>query len=162
MLYQRPEPSTCTSQAVRFLATCLTTLVCLIWAVPECANANPAHGVEKAIESTVFIRVDHIFSGRLTTSTGTGFLVHQDGWIVTNAHVVSDTALVMVGKERRRARAKVKKVTVILNSGAKNEVEVEARIVARDAEVDLALLKIQGPQQPILDIWNPNDTSVTQ
>jgi serine protease Do len=54
---------------------------------------------------------------------GSGFLIHRAGYVVTNAHVVARTA------ERQ----------VVLADGS----EHSARIVAKDPEHDLALLKIE-------------------
>ncbi len=55
---------------------------------------------------------------------GSGFVVHRDGWVVTNAHVVegSSTIEVDLGKGRRLA----------------------AKVVGADAESDVALLKIDA------------------
>jgi len=58
------------------------------------------------------------------TSLGSGFLVHPDGYIVTNAHVV------------RRAR----KITVTLA----DESAFSADVVAANSEHDLAVLKVRG------------------
>lgn len=62
------------------------------------------------------------------TSLGSGFVIHQDGFIVTNAHVVSRSA----------------ELKVIFASGA----EYEARIIALDREHDLAVVKID-PDEPL-------------
>jgi len=65
------------------------------------------------------------------SSVGSGFVIHEDGFIVTNAHVVSS------GTELR----------VTFADGS----EHEARVVARDTERDLAVIKIEadGPLKPI-------------
>lgn len=55
---------------------------------------------------------------------GTGFIVSEDGLILTNRHVVADTAA---------------EYTVVLNTGEK----VPARVVARDAALDLAIVRIE-------------------
>jgi len=58
------------------------------------------------------------------TSVGSGFVIHEDGYVVTNAHVVAKTA------ERK----------VIFS----DEREYDAQIVAIDTERDMAILKIEG------------------
>ncbi len=61
--------------------------------------------------------------------TGSGVIISDDGYILTNNHVVE----------------KAEELTVILN----NEKEYKARIVGRDPKTDLAVLKIEtdGPVQ---------------
>jgi serine protease Do len=60
---------------------------------------------------------------------GSGFVIHRDGWVVTNAHVVEGSATIEVdlGQGRRLA----------------------ARIVGSDAETDIALLKVDPGPQPL-------------
>ncbi len=53
---------------------------------------------------------------------GSGFIIDPDGTIVTNNHVIGDSA----------------EMTVILNDGS----EYEARLIGRDEKTDLAVLKI--------------------
>jgi serine protease Do len=60
---------------------------------------------------------------RSNTSLGSGFLISEDGYVVTNNHVVS-------GEES---------VTVILDDGS----EYTAKLVGTDDKTDLALLKIE-------------------
>lgn len=56
---------------------------------------------------------------------GSGFLVSQDGYIVTNAHVVSDLEA---------------KYSVFLNDGSSHD----ATVIAADSLLDVAVLKIEG------------------
>jgi hypothetical protein len=58
--------------------------------------------------------------------TGSAFCIHPDGWFLTNAHVAQGA------------------LTLVLNSGLKAEKAYTARVVRSDAELDLALLHIDG------------------
>ena len=60
---------------------------------------------------------------RSNTSVGSGFLISEDGYVVTNNHVIADE----------------ESVTVILDDGA----EYEADVIGSDDKTDLALLKIE-------------------
>ena len=61
---------------------------------------------------------------RIGNSLGSGFIISEDGYIVTNNHVL--------GEEN------VSRVMVVLHDGTRSL----ARVVGRDARVDIALLKI--------------------
>ncbi len=58
---------------------------------------------------------------------GSGFVIHRDGWVITNAHVVE-------GAER---------VEVDLGEGVPR---IPARLVGLDGESDVALLKVEPPR----------------
>jgi serine protease Do len=60
----------------------------------------------------------------LQQSSGSGFLVSRDGYILTNNHVVEDASRVRVAMQDRRV--------------------FEAKIVGRDPTTDVAVLKIDG------------------
>jgi serine protease Do len=63
--------------------------------------------------------------GRLQpTSQGSGFFISQDGYVVTNNHVVEGGA----------------EFTVVLDNGD----ELEAKLIGRDARTDLAVLKVDA------------------
>lgn len=74
---------------------------------------------------------------------GSGFLVSADGYIVTNAHVVSD---------------KDAKYTVYLNDEAK----YDASVVSADATLDIAVLKIDGSNLPFLQFGDSDAVKVGQ
>jgi serine protease Do len=56
------------------------------------------------------------------TSQGSGFFISEDGYIVTNNHVVDDGAA----------------FTVVMNDGT----ELEAKLIGKDSRTDLAVLKV--------------------
>lgn len=72
---------------------------------------------------------------------GSGFLVSPDGYIVTNKHVVSDEQA---------------EYTVFLNDGSK----YSAQVVARDEELDLAVMKISGSSFPFLVFGDSDNLQV--
>src|SRR5262245_33639414 len=57
-------------------------------------------------------------------ASGSGFLIREDGYLVTNAHVVTD----------------VERIQVKLSDGRR----LEGRLVGQDDRVDLALVKIEA------------------
>ena len=65
-------------------------------------------------------------------SLGSGFIISKDGYILTNHHVVKDAEKVIVRLNDRR--------------------ELEAKIIGSDKRSDIALLKIEANQLPIVKI----------
>lgn len=75
---------------------------------------------------------------------GTGFIISEDGMILTNAHVVSDQKA---------------DYTVLTNEGKK----YPAKVLARDSLRDLAIIKIQAPQKlPILKLGDSDKLQIGQ
>jgi Trypsin-like peptidase domain len=72
--------------------------------------------------------------------SGSGFIFHPDGYILTNNHVVADSA----------------EHVVILSNGNR----VTAKVVATDPKIDLALLKIPGSNFPVLPLGESRKISV--
>jgi serine protease Do len=64
---------------------------------------------------------------------GSGFIISPDGLIVTNRHVVDDASATY---------------TVVLADGSKHD----AKVLARDTAIDLALIKIDGKNLPTLSL----------
>ncbi len=73
-------------------------------------------------------------------SQGSGFIIREDGYLVTNAHVVGDA-------ERIQAR---------LSDGRR----FDAKVVGLDERVDLALLKIDATGLPVAQLGDSNRTRV--
>lgn len=74
---------------------------------------------------------------------GSGFLVSEDGLIVTNKHVVSQEDAEYI---------------VFLNDGSKHE----AKLVARDPSNDIAVIKIDGHNLPFLQFADSGNLQVGQ
>jgi len=68
-------------------------------------------------------------------SLGSGFLISPDGYVVTNNHVVAPAR-----------GATVESITVTLN----DRKEYTARLIGRDEDSDLAVLKIDAPNLPFV------------
>jgi serine protease Do len=79
---------------------------------------------------------------QLDQSFGSGFIISNDGYILTNNHVVEDAT----------------KLKVELKSGAR----YEAKVVGTDPAIDMALIKIdpQGKQLPSLPLGDSNKLRV--
>ncbi len=104
---------------------------------PDAATrGNPAPGSSDDIME--FFRRQ---SRRPTYAVGSGFLVERTGYILTNAHVIQDSA----------------KITVRLDSGD----EFTAKVIGTDDETDLAVLKIEpGKDLPVVDLGNSDNARV--
>lgn len=74
---------------------------------------------------------------------GSGFLVSQDGMIITNKHVVSDEKA---------------EYTVFTNDGKK----YDAKVIARDPVNDIAVLRIEGKKFPYLELGDSDKLQVGQ
>jgi serine protease Do len=75
-----------------------------------------------------------------SNSFGSGFIVSGDGYILTNAHVVSQATQIRVTLKDRR--------------------ELAARIVGEDATTDVALLKVEAQDLPHVAIGQVEDVRV--
>lgn len=100
----------------------------------------------KILPSIVGIKVEYnvnsplsIFSRQTQTSTatasGSGIIISDDGYILTNNHIVSTTS-----SESYYEVSEATKVTVTLFN---DETEYEAKIIGKDEQTDLAVIKIE-------------------
>ncbi|TWF56985.1 Do family serine endopeptidase [Neorhizobium alkalisoli] len=74
------------------------------------------------------------------TAQGSGFFISEDGYIVTNNHVVSDGQA----------------YTVVLSDGT----ELDAKLVGKDSRTDLALLKVDAPARKFTYVSFADDSKV--
>jgi serine protease Do len=77
-----------------------------------------------------------------STSLGSGFIVSKDGYILTNAHVVDDANVVTVRLTDKR--------------------EFRAKVVGSDKQSDVAVLKIDASNLPVVRIGDPKQSKVGQ
>lgn len=77
---------------------------------------------------------------RKSPSLGSGFIISEDGYILTNNHVVDGADKVMVRLIDRR--------------------EFEAEVIGLDPRSDLALLKIDADDLPVVELAKPDDIEV--
>ncbi|MFT3934768.1 MAG: Do family serine endopeptidase [Chitinophagaceae bacterium] len=75
-------------------------------------------------------------------ASGSGVIISADGYIVTNNHVVDHAT----------------DVTVTLN----NRKDYKAKVIGTDANTDLALLKIEATNLPVMAIGNSDDARLGQ
>ena len=75
-------------------------------------------------------------------SLGSGFVVSNDGYVVTNHHVVKDAEEIIVKLSDRR--------------------ELEAKVIGSDPRSDIALLKIDAKNLPVVDLGSSSDLKVGQ
>ncbi|MGM0424792.1 MAG: DegQ family serine endoprotease [Thermodesulfobacteriota bacterium] len=81
---------------------------------------------------------------RRQNSLGSGFIISQDGYVVTNNHVI----------------ARADEIKVTLQGG---EDSIPAEVVGRDPETDLALLKIDTDKKlPVLEFGDSQELDVGQ
>ncbi|MGA2233334.1 MAG: trypsin-like peptidase domain-containing protein, partial [Tepidisphaeraceae bacterium] len=78
---------------------------------------------------------------RKANSLGSGFIIHEDGYVVTNNHVID----------------KARQITVELSDGRK----LPATLISADADADLAILKISDPKPlPVLELGDSSDLMI--
>ncbi len=77
---------------------------------------------------------------RETSSLGSGFIISKDGYILTNHHVVDGADEVIVRLNNRE--------------------EYEAKVIGSDKDSDVALIKIEGDDFPMLEFGDSNALKV--
>ena len=89
----------------------------------------------------------HFFQGpgrgfvpKETNSLGSGFIISKDGYILTNHHVVNNASEIIVKLKDRR--------------------ELEAKLIGSDEMTDVALLKVDASDLPVVQIGSPDQLQV--
>ena len=93
--------------------------------------------------TTVTIDRSNIFSlPQELQGVGTGVIVHSDGYILTNSHVVSDGEAVDVG--------------VLFNDGNTSQ----GKVLWNDPQMDLALVKVDKVDFPVADLGDSDNVQI--
>ena len=87
-------------------------------------------------------RGGHVFVEPEQKASGSGVIISADGYIVTNNHVVNGAT----------------NISVTLN----NRKNYTAKVVGTDPNTDLALIKIDGKDLPVMNIGNSDDVKLGQ
>ena len=85
-------------------------------------------------------------------AAGSGVILHPDGYVITNAHVVDGARQIQVllplsADERSRAKSTLKP----------RGKRVGAQIIGLDRETDLALVRVQGKNLPHLELGDSDE-----
>lgn len=110
-----------TVEAVRKVSPCVVSIVVAKY-LPRIHDINPG----QFFNPFLFGDVEDGAKQRITVGGGSGFLVHSDGLVLTNKHVVFDAEA---------------EYTVLMNNGS----EHPAKVLSRDPINDIAVLKIDPP-----------------
>ncbi len=114
------------------------------------ASANDISAVADTVsDSVVEITTEYVTTGYfsfgqyVTKGAGSGVIITEDGYIVTNNHVVSDTD---------NGNTLADKIVVRLRNGE----EYAARLIGRDADADIAVIKIEATGLSA-SVWGDSD-----
>jgi S1-C subfamily serine protease len=102
-----------------------------------------------------------VYRGTYFPTSGSGFFVHPDGYILTNWHVIANQIEMRVFGEDREISTNILAIEAVLHSGTPNERVVSAHVVARDRDHDLALVKIDLTAPAWLSVTNPPPVKIT-
>lgn len=104
---------------------------------PRMVYENNAKSVV-AVSSTV--QTNYYGQTRQGTSTGSGFVLSEDGYVVTNCHVIEGATA----------------ITVTMDDGT----EYNAKLVGSDATNDVALLKVEATGLPAVKLGSSDDLAI--
>lgn len=83
---------------------------------------------------------DFVQTRQTNDSLGSGFIIDSDGYVVTNHHVIRDADEIIVKLKDRR--------------------ELKAKVIGSDARSDIALLKIEADNLPVVKIGSSTNLKV--
>ena len=103
-------------------------------------SLTPGQVYAQNVDAVVFISNQSTVQGTTTASSGSGFIISENGYIVTNYHVVQGAT----------------KLTVITQKGT----EYAATVVGYDSANDMAVLKIEATDLPYVKLGSSDDLIV--
>ena len=125
-------------QAVKKVAPCVVSIVVSKY-LPRLHDINPA----QLFNPFMFGDVEDGAKQMVQVGGGSGFLVHPDGLVLTNKHVVFDADA---------------EYMVVMNDGS----EHAAKVLSRDPINDIAVLKIEGKELPHVELASSDDIELGQ
>jgi putative serine protease PepD len=131
-----------------------TTVVKGAYAAFRSSGLTPQQIYEKhassVVEITATFPATYDYFGQQTgggQALGTGFVVSEDGYILTNAHVVSESGQT------------AGTVTVTFKGDGTQGAQVQGTVLGADESTDVALIKVDPSQTPALDPIPLGDSS---
>lgn len=128
--------------------------------VIESADSPVVAIAEKVGPSVVGISVNSrvaedfwFFTPRDAQSQGSGIIIRNDGYIMTNNHVIEQAL-----DRNSNSIAQGSKIEVILPSD--KDKTYEAKVIGRDPKTDLAVLKIEAGDLPAVEFANSDEVKV--
>jgi serine protease Do len=106
--------------------------------------AGSRNAIERVVEEVLPAVVNVVASGSSGQGEGTGFIVREDGIIVTNAHVVENATLVTVLTSEEDPR------------------ELEAEVIGGDIQADLAVLDVDAEGLPTVPLGDSDRLDLGQ
>ncbi|MEG1548173.1 MAG: trypsin-like peptidase domain-containing protein [Clostridia bacterium] len=107
-------------------------------------SVNPIPDIVDQVTPGVVGIINYTYSKQhkrnVEISSGSGFIISTEGYIVTNAHVIQDAVA----------------ITVLLSDGT----EAEAELIGFDKTMDLAVIKIDKPGLAVLKLGNSSTVRV--
>lgn len=114
---------------------------------PEMEMDGDQQGMPQEVPPELEEFFKHFFQGpgrgyvpKETNSLGSGFIISKDGYILTNHHVVNNASEIVVKLKDRR--------------------ELIAKLVGSDESTDVALLKVDAKDLPVVEIGSPEELQV--
>ena len=96
--------------------------------------------VDNVVAITGTVTSNSVYGTTTGTSSGSGFILTEDGYIVTNCHVVEDAD----------------SLTVTTHDGT----EYEAKLMGKDSTNDVAVLKVEATGLPAATLGSSHDLSI--
>lgn len=115
-------------------------------------------GIDSNDDAAVFVKVRRLANQQEVTGFGNAFVVHENGFLVASSATVAQTIQDHTAEKTRTIRSDVLGVTVVVNSGTDEEIELPARVLVEEPRAGLALLKVShvfGSQLEVSRIESP-------
>jgi hypothetical protein len=140
--------------AVNWRAVSALAAILFLSSIASADEALSAETLNTLKAATVFIKVE---AGK-DSASGSGFVIRVEGrtaYVATNNHVIDPAE----GLQRPTLKPTI---TVVFNSGGKNEQSVTGEVVAADPQYDLAILKVVNVTNPPPAIELGESTKLTE